>query len=603
MRRKLYERNRKLQNGGKMSFYQNGLDWTPKNISRDGAWLDKYDVPQAQGGYSTGDIASLPGVRKDIPLSKEQLAKNKKEVEERIKVKNAKTLADRKARLAGAEKANAKPYSSIKSFPQQLADETQATGDKFRLFPNDPNSVIDDYLNPGVIIGDLASGVARYPLNMQQGNFGEAAWNIAAPALMGAGEELLKPVIGKITSLIKDKPLYPVLSPTTGLTERATVAAETIKSEGNRIVNRLKSPEGMQRMKQMFKKADPNLTDEQLDYAIKNRLAEIETATNYSWPEMYKEYSDIPALKDMPEFVDENIFPNQNAHFSHSNLDPRAPKFNSAPESMVSGTYSQPQHQMRTYKYEAFVSPHFDPGQIALGKGIEFNKSVAGHETMHALQSRGVSPIDDELRNLTKVNNLADKLWNVLVRVNPELKKDFRYFQRGSNKKEPLPFMEELRTRMLEKGIIADDYEKITAEKLLKTRLGAIGQGGKNFTEGTRLIKFVAPWKYKKLASIMNDAPALVPSVGLGIGAAAATQQKKQGGIIKDNNGYWNPDNWGEPVEIGSNNITMQGVNEPLLGVSDEGDTQMMYPGEDYKFKGKKVTEYPVKKNWLEKYK
>jgi len=28
-----------------------------------------------------------------------------------------------------------------------------------------------------------------------------------------------------------------------------------------------------------------------------------------------------------------------------------------------------------------------------------------------------------------------------------------------------------------------------------------------------------------------------------------------------------------------------------------------MYPGEDYKFKGKKVTEYPVSKKWLEKYK
>jgi hypothetical protein len=47
------------------------------------------------------------------------------------------------------------------------------------------------------------------------------------------------------------------------------------------------------------------------------------------------------------------------------------------------------------------------------------------------------------------------------------------------------------------------------------------------------------------------------------------------------------------------------GYNKPLLGISDTGDTQMMYPGEDYKFKGKKVTEYPVKKNggWLEKYK
>jgi hypothetical protein len=76
------------------------------------------------------------------------------------------------------------------------------------------------------------------------------------------------------------------------------------------------------------------------------------------------------------------------------------------------------------------------------------------------------------------------------------------------------------------------------------------------------------------------------PNVGITI--------KKDGGPVKDNMGYWNPENWGEPVEIGSNEITMQGVYEPLLGISDTGDVQMMYPGEDYTFDGDTVTEYPV---------
>jgi hypothetical protein len=43
----------------------------------------------------------------------------------------------------------------------------------------------------------------------------------------------------------------------------------------------------------------------------------------------------------------------------------------------------------------------------------------------------------------------------------------------------------------------------------------------------------------------------------------------------------------------------MQGVPYPVLGISDEGDTQMMYPEEEYKFKGKKVTEFPMAKNGL----
>lgn len=69
-------------------------------------------------------------------------------------------------------------------------------------------------------------------------------------------------------------------------------------------------------------------------------------------------------------------------------------------------------------------------------------------------------------------------------------------------------------------------------------------------------------------------------------------KQRKKGGVIKDDMGQWaHP---GEITEIGSNQITMQGVPYPVLGISDTGDTQMMYPEQEYKFKGKKVTEYPM---------
>jgi hypothetical protein len=64
--------------------------------------------------------------------------------------------------------------------------------------------------------------------------------------------------------------------------------------------------------------------------------------------------------------------------------------------------------------------------------------------------------------------------------------------------------------------------------------------------------------------------------------------------IPVDSDGYWNPENWGKPVIVPSNVITMKGVNQPLIGISDTGDTQMMYPGEDYEFDGKSVTEIPM---------
>ena len=76
----------------------------------------------------------------------------------------------------------------------------------------------------------------------------------------------------------------------------------------------------------------------------------------------------------------------------------------------------------------------------------------------------------------------------------------------------------------------------------------------------------------------------------------------KNGSVIKDDMGQWaHP---GEITEINSNDITMEGVDYPVLGVSDTGDVKLMQPDQNYKFDGKKVTEFPMAKNgWLEKYK
>lgn len=76
----------------------------------------------------------------------------------------------------------------------------------------------------------------------------------------------------------------------------------------------------------------------------------------------------------------------------------------------------------------------------------------------------------------------------------------------------------------------------------------------------------------------------------------------KNGAVI-DPMGQWaHP---GEVTVIPGNDITMKGVDYPVLGVSNTGDEQMMYPEEDYKFDGDYVTEYPMMKKggWLNKYK
>jgi hypothetical protein len=64
------------------------------------------------------------------------------------------------------------------------------------------------------------------------------------------------------------------------------------------------------------------------------------------------------------------------------------------------------------------------------------------------------------------------------------------------------------------------------------------------------------------------------------------------------NTGYWpdSPDRNNDFNIIPSNEITMEGMDMPLLGISNTGDKKLMVPGKNYKFKGESVIETPVDK-------
>lgn len=112
-------------------------------------------------------------------------------------------LSERKRRKKVANEARERTGQNANPLDltvQDWADRSADLGDMFRLFPNDPSSFIDDYLNPAVAIGSLASGLGQYPLNVSQGNYGEAALNLAAPILAGTierGAEIAAPIVGK----------------------------------------------------------------------------------------------------------------------------------------------------------------------------------------------------------------------------------------------------------------------------------------------------------------------------------------------------------------------------------------------------------------------
>ena len=100
------------------------------------------------------------------------------------------------------------------------------------------------------------------------------------------------------------------------------------------------------------------------------------------------------------------------------------------------------------------------------------------------------------------------------------------------------------------------------------------------------------PYAKKTKASAQNGKEMKYYQAGLDFKPKTISQDGSE--IPVDPMGYWNPENVGNPVIIPSNEITMEGVDQPLIGISDTGDVQYMYPGEDYTFDGESVTEYPV---------
>jgi hypothetical protein len=195
----------------------------------------------------------------------------------------------------------------------------------------------------------------------------------------------------------------------------------------------------------------------------------------------------------------------------------------------------------------------------------------AMHETTHSRSIR--------LQATPQEEKIASEAWEPMIKTN-----NF-----GMPAEESFAVQNELRASL---GDIKGN--RVYTEKdipEIKTKLQNLINTGHDYLKKVNVEDFNMPALIKSLNKI--GIGAVVP---ITIGAGALKQQR-EGGIIKDDRGQW--DHPGEITEIGSNQITMEGVPYPVLGISDTGDTKLMKPGKNYKFKGKKVTEFPMAKNGL----
>lgn len=643
------------QNGMEMKFYQEGLDWKPRNISRDGS-----EIPKAQVGLSTGDIASLPGVRKDIPLSKEQLAKNKKAVEERTKAENAKILKDRQARIKASEEAKKKPFSA-----QRLAEETQATGDKFRLFPNDPNSFIDEYLNPGVIIGNMASGLGRVPLNIQQGNYGQAALDVASPLTTGA----LASIGAKGTSQFINNIVNPLagisLKP---LSKLSKVEPKFIGSSLENVVNKTKNLEDLQAAQKFAEQYGYELptnleriaqSDELTNRTIRGMMDRHNTfvrGVSTNWDEIEKRNPEILRhlegkgidWKNNPKAAAEYMSTHVPIKTGYGRASLNKDVFKKELDAIYTSN-SIPTAEGYTYGqgYITKVKRPTDFSSVNRQDWITRNNPQYYEHNLPRTYSRdeldqikgwrGSDPYSmfdtnalGSEENVKKVHAWLDDFYNKELElrksygINTKGKGDYHLGVDESGKEITFnhPNFQKLRPKKIEdvnnfrkkrddlydetmentwKTLVPVDEVNFT-KKLLKTE--HFGKSDLNIDKYAHYLHLGTPGE-KMLEPIKSWE--ITPEIWKNKSRAHTNVYSKklsaleEGGVIKDDMGQWaHP---GEITEIGSPYITMEGVPYPVLGVSDTGDTKMMEPGKDYKFKGKKVTEYPVGKKWLEKYK
>ncbi len=180
-------------------------------------------------------------------------------------------------------------------------------------------------------------------------------------------------------------------------------------------------------------------------------------------------------------------------------------------------------------------------------------------------------------------------------------------FSRGATPPPPkyayVPFREEFAT---EKEFLKAqaDYNKATEEynKLAKRRVHKPTEDF-DYKVKPNLPQWERPGPFSP--SPLNPFEYFQRQTGLPMSLAPPAKSKKEdggwlskyddGGIIEDPMGQWaHP---GEITRIPSNEITMQGVPYPVMGISDTGDTQMMQPGQDYTFDGSSVTEIPMMQN------
>ena len=536
----------------------------------------KYGTPEYEEAYNKGEVITKEGVRSPILLD-EVVVKGKKK--DKKKDKNwleqyaDKIVEENKdAGLLGAIFGT--PISAITSLPQLMGMKA-ISGEMER--PSEGLDIKNPY---GALAVDVATDPANWIGVGEVSALSKLNKEKALTKLMASKKSKILPNLSK--SVEKE-----LLSKADEVTPWYTNVKNKIFGEPNLdkayihddIKQMVRTDEGRKRLINMG--VDPSNI---------RKLLIIENPASVEWPSV-KSVSQHPIGSHYSSGKNQIVMDARDASSTYADMSMEQTREHEL------GHWLQNAFMKQSGNREKFVNKMVTQGKLTKDRADELlNFDTANFAT----------PIDEELINLFSKDAPIKGKWNSRT-MNP-----IKYFHRdypgyvytkagnvrniGTQMKfEPLAYAREFRRKLVESGYIENKYDPITEDMvndfLQKDLKNADVEDGMS-----RISSFATSKEVPKLTNILNRLPAAVP-VAVGLGAASQMEKQKDGGVIKDDMGQWaHP---GEITEINSNDITMEGVPYDVLGVSDTGDTKLMKPGKNYKFKGKKVTEYPMAKNGL----
>jgi len=486
--------------------------------------------------------------------------------------RDAQELARRKQAIQASQAAASKPLRK-RLTPENLAQETGATGDKLRFFPNDPDSFIDEYLNPFKMIGDMASGLGRIPLNIKQGNYGQAAMSVATPLVVGATAGLGAKSAGQFVNNLAN----PLAGTGQFLTE----------SVGN--IFKKKQPLPDWAIAQMRYLSLPELNNPEASEVLENFLIRIST------PEGKKRLKEL-GITNTKVFDNLKIIANKDTYgeywLNKIALHPELP-----------GVRNVTRHEIEHAVQDALSNSRIDKYNFSLKKtDAAYNESL-----------KPTSDIDDILSGLELRKTPQKVDWNAIKSVDKEtpLKPDrlfdyfsdkqraTNYFDSGSRGQEKSAFLAEVQQYMMDKGTIPKiSYMDITPEMVKKTFIDSRFDQ-ENLGKFLRLFNIMKPTEnnYELISKGLNKMLSLAPyAVPAAIGAgtygvnqkqdAQPTMQKFGGNLNFQFGGYipsWlNPMNWGVTDYTGKKDF-----NSAYAAARQAGEKEFMWNGKrfntDYK--------------------